>query len=66
MIGLDRKTEPKERETAGFAYVALRCNSLVRLCNYIPVYTRAYIYLVGGGGSVGWLVARVAATLREK
>lgn len=35
------KIEPKDRETAGFAYVALRCNSFVRPCKY--VYARAYI-----------------------
>lgn len=63
MIGLDGKTESKERETAGFAYVALRCNSLVRLCNYTCLYT--CVYIPGGRRWFGWLVARVTATLRE-
>lgn len=53
------KIEPENPEIAGFAYVALRCNSLVRPCNYTCMHVR--IYRMG----VGWLVGPACCTLRE-
>jgi len=54
------KIEPESREIAGFAYVALRCNSLVRLCNYTCMHVRIYrIWRLTG------LVGPACRTLRE-